>query len=176
MGLTLQRIWGRNSEQSAPVKNVISEFGHFGAGSGACCGPGLRSGSGSAFAARRRGAYRNWRRSAALSLAIVVQGLQEQASDGCPQDMSNLSNICRDREKWRIKRCALKEGWFQRWRSVTFPTLPHRSCKALAPISTSGEKIYSNIRRVPVLISTVAAIPELSGTGRPCADRITSAG
>jgi hypothetical protein len=42
-------------------------------------------------------------------------------------------------------------------------SLPHRSRMAWEATSTSGENRYSSMRRVPVLSSTVAAMPEVSG-------------
>jgi hypothetical protein len=53
---------------------------------------------------------------------------------------------------------------------------PQRSRIALPAIWSSGEKMNSRIRRLPVLISTVAAMPGVSGTGRPSMPIVAASG
>ena len=44
---------------------------------------------------------------------------------------------------------------------------PHLSFMASEAVSTSGEKTYSRMRRLPVAISTVTAMPGVSGVRLP---------
>ena len=88
-----------------------------------------------------------------IELGVVVVGLQQSAAHGLGQGAIGAQRERRDKRH--------RDG--EPNASPSF----HRSLIAREAVSTSGENKYSRMRRLPVLISTVTAMPADNGIWRP---------